>query len=98
MLKTFVEEAAALASVVLFVGMIAIWAQVIPQLYVPDPRTGEKDDDPVCLCLGHGLLGGWIPPSAVLSRSVSVAANGTGQSLPKIAGCHVERRITEIGR
>jgi hypothetical protein len=32
MLKTFVEEAAALASVVLFIGMIAIWAQVIPQL------------------------------------------------------------------
>jgi hypothetical protein len=32
MLKTFVEEAAALASIVLFVGMIAVWAQVIPQL------------------------------------------------------------------
>ena len=28
MLKTFVEEAAALASIVLFVGMIAVWAQV----------------------------------------------------------------------
>ena len=27
MLKVFVEEAAALASIVLFVGMIAIWAQ-----------------------------------------------------------------------
>ena len=32
MLKTFVEEAAALASIVLFIGMIAVWAQVIPQL------------------------------------------------------------------
>ncbi|ABD87983.1 hypothetical protein RPC_2432 [Rhodopseudomonas palustris BisB18] len=32
MLKTFVEEAAALTSIVLFVGMIAVWAQVIPQL------------------------------------------------------------------
>jgi hypothetical protein len=32
MLKTFVEEAAALTSVILFVGMIAIWAQVIPQM------------------------------------------------------------------
>ncbi len=32
MLKVFVEEAAALASIVLFLGMIAIWAQVIPQL------------------------------------------------------------------
>ena len=32
MLKVFVEEAAALASIVLFVGMIAIWAQLIPQL------------------------------------------------------------------
>jgi hypothetical protein len=32
MLKTFVEEAASLASIVLFVGMIAIWAQLIPQL------------------------------------------------------------------
>jgi hypothetical protein len=32
MLKVFVEEAAALASIVMFVGMIMIWAQVIPQL------------------------------------------------------------------
>jgi hypothetical protein len=32
MLKIFVEEAAALTSIVLFVGMIAIWAQLIPQL------------------------------------------------------------------
>jgi hypothetical protein len=32
MLKTFVEEAAALASIVLFVGMIAVWAQLLPQL------------------------------------------------------------------
>jgi hypothetical protein len=32
MLKVFVEEAAALASITLFVGMIAIWAQLIPQL------------------------------------------------------------------
>jgi hypothetical protein len=32
MLKTFVEEAAALASLTLFVGMIAVWAQLIPQL------------------------------------------------------------------
>jgi hypothetical protein len=32
MLKTFVEEAAALASITLFVGMIAVWAQLLPQL------------------------------------------------------------------
>jgi hypothetical protein len=32
MLKTFVEEAAALASITLFVGMVAVWAQVLPQL------------------------------------------------------------------
>jgi hypothetical protein len=32
MFRIFVEEAAALASIALFVGMIAIWAQVIPQL------------------------------------------------------------------
>jgi hypothetical protein len=32
MLKMFMEEAAALASITLFVGMVAIWAQVIPQL------------------------------------------------------------------
>jgi len=31
-LKIFMEEAAALASITLFVGMIAIWAQLIPQL------------------------------------------------------------------
>lgn len=32
MLKLFVEEAAALTSITLFVGMVAVWAQVIPQL------------------------------------------------------------------
>jgi hypothetical protein len=32
MLRMFVEEAAALASITLFVGMIAVWAQLIPQL------------------------------------------------------------------
>jgi len=32
MFRIFVEEAAALASITLFVGMVAIWAQVIPQL------------------------------------------------------------------
>ena len=32
MLRMFVEEAATLASITLFIGMIAIWAQVIPQL------------------------------------------------------------------
>lgn len=32
MLKIFIEEAAALASIVLFVGMVAIWAQLLPQL------------------------------------------------------------------
>ena len=32
MLRVFVEEAAALASLLLFVGMVAVWAQVIPQL------------------------------------------------------------------
>lgn len=32
MLKIFVEEAAALASITLFVGTVAIWAQLIGQL------------------------------------------------------------------
>jgi len=32
MLRTFVEEAAALASIVLFIGTVAVWAQLIPQL------------------------------------------------------------------
>jgi hypothetical protein len=32
MLRTFVEEAAALTSIVLFVGTLAVWAQLIPQL------------------------------------------------------------------
>jgi hypothetical protein len=32
MLKTFVEEAAALASIAMFVGMIAVWAQLFTQL------------------------------------------------------------------
>jgi hypothetical protein len=32
MLRIFVEEAVALASITLFVGMIAIWAQLLTQL------------------------------------------------------------------
>ena len=32
MLRTFVEEAAALASITLFVGMVAVWAQLLGQL------------------------------------------------------------------
>jgi len=32
MLKVFVEEAAALASLALFIGMVAIWAQLFSQL------------------------------------------------------------------
>jgi hypothetical protein len=32
MLKVFVEEAAALASLAMFIGMIAVWAQLITQL------------------------------------------------------------------
>ena len=31
MLRVFVEEAAALTSVTLFVGMIAVWAQLLAQ-------------------------------------------------------------------
>jgi len=30
-LRIFVEEAAALASITLFVGMVAVWAQLIAQ-------------------------------------------------------------------
>jgi hypothetical protein len=32
MLKLFVEEAAALASLAMFIGMIAVWAQLITQI------------------------------------------------------------------
>lgn len=32
MLKIFIQEAAALTSVVLFISMVAVWAQVLPQL------------------------------------------------------------------
>ncbi len=32
MLKVFIQEAAALTSIVLFIGMVAVWAQVLPQL------------------------------------------------------------------
>ena len=32
MIRAAVEEAAALTSIALFVGMIAVWAQLIPQL------------------------------------------------------------------
>ena len=42
MLKIFVEEAAALASLTLFVGMIAVWAQLFTQLW------GEYGDESTC--------------------------------------------------
>ncbi len=32
MFRAVIEEAAALASLALFIGMIAVWAQVIPML------------------------------------------------------------------
>lgn len=32
MLKIFIQEAAALTSIVLFISMVAVWAQVLPQL------------------------------------------------------------------
>ena len=32
MLKVFVEEAAALASLAMFIGMIAVWAQLFTQI------------------------------------------------------------------
>ncbi|SEO88014.1 hypothetical protein SAMN05444123_105312 [Rhodopseudomonas pseudopalustris] len=32
MLKIFIQEAAALTSIALFIGMVAVWAQVLPQL------------------------------------------------------------------
>jgi hypothetical protein len=32
MLKVFVEEAAALASLAMFIGMVAVWAQLFTQL------------------------------------------------------------------
>ena len=44
MLKIFVEEAAALASITLFVGMIAVWAQIFPSSDAAAARIGEKPD------------------------------------------------------
>ena len=45
MLKIFVEEAAALASLTLFVGMIAVWAQLftqpLPVRPLPQRNLGE---------------------------------------------------------
>ena len=32
MMKVFIQEAAALTSIALFIGMVAVWAQVLPQL------------------------------------------------------------------
>jgi hypothetical protein len=32
MFRTIMEEAAALASIILFIGMIAVWAQIVPML------------------------------------------------------------------
>jgi len=63
MLRMFVEEAAALASITLFVAMIAVWAQVIPQLWGRAEtwsrpicgRVGEKPDDGCGSCVPRGL-------------------------------------------
>src|ERR1700745_2951593 len=73
MLKTFVEEAAALASIVLFVGMIAVWAQVIPQLggLAGNPPRGRRENGdarrewPV----RRGQLGCEVPPLGSESAS-----------------------------
>jgi len=70
MLKVFVEEAAALASIALFVGMIAVWAQLIPSSEVelggfgkrPEELPGEKLDGEGKSRVPHGLLAPKAPP------------------------------------
>ena len=56
MLRMFVEEASALASIVLFVGMVAVWAQLIPQTFVNEVRrTGESENSRVGVGVSNGL-------------------------------------------
>ena len=63
MLKLFVEEAAALMSVALFVGMVAVWAQVIPQLWASMiPQNLPSDVIPG----GNGYLGKIMPSPKIL--------------------------------
>jgi len=80
MLKVFVEEAAALASITLFIGMIAIWAQLIPQLWRRPGqgpgrrfRPGEKRDGGPHLCLPRGLIRSQASPLSGESASTGGA-------------------------
>jgi len=81
MLRMFVEEAAALASITLFVAMIAVWAQVIPQLWgVADTwpvlsggRAGEKPDGGRGGCVLRGLGKAEASPLRAASRRACAA-------------------------
>jgi hypothetical protein len=81
MLKTFVEEAAALASIALFVGMIAVWAQLIPQLETSvmprsGRRLGEKRDGG-CNCVPPT----WTPRARGITIEGRVGPRGGSRSL-----------------
>ena len=64
MLRIFVEEAAALASITLFVGMVAVWAQLFSQFVdFVGPCVGEKRDGAADLRHRRGLLRREAAPS-----------------------------------
>lgn len=66
MLKTFVEEAAALASIVLFVGMIAVWAQLIPSSE-PGPFGRRKPATGKRGCFGWRVRFAWTAPGPAIT-------------------------------
>jgi hypothetical protein len=85
MLRTFVEEAAALASIALFVGMIAVWAQLIPQLWSSGWGAGEKRDAGLESPVPRGQLGAEASPSAGESAfEVAMPPQADDRSRPMI--------------
>jgi len=76
MLKIFVEEAAALASLTLFVGMIAVWAQLFTQLWRRAP-VGEKREGLPRFRVSRGL--GRNEPSPSRSAPLGESPAGTGR-------------------
>ena len=94
MFRVFVEEAASLASLVLFIGMIAVWAQLIPQLWaVPWRRfgglrcpPGDKPDAWRARRLWRGQGGGEASP---LNGESALAGRRDPQRSPSI-GRHLQ--------
>jgi hypothetical protein len=83
MLRAFVEEAAALVSLALFLGMIAIWAQVLATPETAAPAI-QVNGAPKGDWLRGVVLRGTVPPDSGEPPEVQVLRNPT-RALPD--GC-----------